>query len=271
MPRLISLALALVMLGAAGNATAGGWATPAEPAAMQDFVIHGFPPGIAPEVTALGTLGDVVALQPGEAVLLTLGVYDYEICGVSIRCFIPADVAATWSVSPDDGATINLVTGLLTIDTDVPSGSEFAVTAEVDDGRHVVTIEVYVYTPEGNPFVGFWREAAQLACDDGAEIVPESGIEEMIFAADGSFAVTWQPFESYVDYWGTYTFDLDAGTVELTVADGNHVPDDVDGMGRFAVDGAGNLVLSDLWLGTSHSSDDPPACGHRFARPGRDA
>jgi hypothetical protein len=35
------------------------------------------------------------------------------------------------------------------------------------------------------------------------QFVPELPIQELVFAADSTFAVTWFPFESYVDYWGT--------------------------------------------------------------------
>jgi hypothetical protein len=265
MPRLISLALALVMLGTTGIATTGGWATPAEPAAVHDFAIHAFPLGEEPEMTALGTFGHVIALHPGETVVLAVGVYDFERCGVSIQCFIPVNIATTWSVGPAGGAGIDPAKGELAIDGSVPSGSQFTVSATVEEDRQAVTAEVHVYTPEGNPFVGFWREEAQLACDDGEEVAPALRVEELVFAADGQFAVTWQPFESYVDYWGTYAFDLNAGTIELTITSGNFVPGDVDGQGRFKVE-EGKLVLTDVWLGTSHSSKAPPNCGHRFSR-----
>jgi hypothetical protein len=76
--------------------------------------------------------------------------------------------------------------------------------------------------------------------------------------------VTWVPFESYKDYWGTYTFDLAQGTLELTITGGNTIPEDVDGEGRFARDATGALILTDLWLGTPSLERDPPNCGHRF-------
>lgn len=272
MPRPVALILALVILGAGGPATAlandatpGASATPADRGILPSLAIHAFPPDVEPEVTALGTFGNVIALQPGAAVVMSLGVYDDERCGVGIQCFLPVRIPAIWSVSPDDGARIDPATGELTIDADVPSGSEFTVSAEVEDGRHEVTAEVHVYTPEGNPLVGLWQEQAQLACGDGAEVVPDMPIEELVFAADGQFAVTWQPFESYVDYWGTYAFDLDTGTIELHVTSGNRVPPDIDGQGRFAIDDNGDLVLTDIWLGDPDGATDPPGCGHRLA------
>ena len=42
---------------------------------------------------------------------------------------------------------------VLTIDPATPSGSVFVVHADVEAGRHRVSAEVHVYTPEANPLV----------------------------------------------------------------------------------------------------------------------
>ena len=124
---------------------------------------------------------------------------------------------------------------------------------------------MHVFTPEANPLVGLWREAAQIDCATGNEFVPTTQIGELVFGADGTFGVTWFPFEVYKDYWGTYRFDLAAGTLELVVEGGNYVPRDVDGSGRFRFDATGRLILTDLWLGTPHDGTGAPSCGHVFA------
>ncbi len=54
-------------------------------------------------------------------------------------------------------------------------------------------------------------------------------IGEVIFRTDGTFAVTWAPFETYVDYWGTYRFDPGTGELTLTPDGGNFIPADVAG------------------------------------------
>lgn len=190
----------------------------------------------------------------------------YEVCGFGIRCFVPVPVIATWSVTPADGARIDATTGVLTIDPATPGGSHFTVRAEVEGGRHVVETEVHVFTAESHPLVGYWQEEAQVACGSGAEVIPELPVEELVFAVDGTFAVTWTPFESYVDYWGTYVLDLTTGTLDLTVTGGNDIPSDVDGHGRFALDEQGRLHLTELWLGTPRSESSLPQCGHRFVR-----
>ena len=234
---------------------------PLDAAMVEALTIMGFPPGEEPHMVMTEGVG--IPMQPGGTTDLVLGVFDYEVCGTGFRCFVPVAASATWSITPADGAHIDPATGILGIDPAAPSGSVFAVRADVERGRHVVETQVNIFTPDANPLIGSWREEAQLACDNGTEVVPARAIRELIFFADGTFAVTWVPFESYKDYWGTFTFDLAQGTLELTVTGGNTIPPDVDGEGRFALDATG-LVLLELWLGTPSMESGPPNCGHRF-------
>jgi len=275
MGRLISLVIVLTLVGLGApihaeaqesTPTLPGTPGPLDEETLLALAILGFAPGEAPQVVNVGTPGAAIGLPPGEEVALVLGVFDYEVCGIGIRCFVPAPAPATWPVTPADGARIDPATGLLTIDPTTLPGSQFTVMAEVGAGRHVVTTEVHVFTPEASPLVGYWWEEAQLTCGGGREVTPALPIEEFVFAVDGTFAVTWMPFESYVDYWGTYIVDLRQGTLDLTVTGGNAIPLDIDGNGRVAIDAEGRLVLTDLWLGTPRSGSDPAHCGHRFVR-----
>lgn len=269
MRRLVPIVIALLMLGPGmhvGVAQPGATPAPLDENTLHALSILAYPAGDAPQVTAVATLGMSIGLPPGGAVALVLGVYDYEVCGIGIRCFVPAPVVARWSLMPAEGAQVDPATGLLTIDPDTAGGSRFTVVAKLQGGRHEVATEVHVVTPATNPFAGYWSEEAQFTCGGGAEVLPELAMEEMVFAADGTFAVTWTPFESYVDYWGTYTFDLTEGTLDLVVTGGNDVPPDFDGEGRFAFDASGRLLLTELWLGVPRSLGTPSHCGHRLVR-----
>jgi len=86
----------------------------------------------------------------------------------------------------------------------------------------------------------------------------------MRFYANGTYDVTWDPFEAYRDYWGDYTFDLNTGEISLTQTGGNYVPADVDGEGSFQLDASGDLILESIWLGTSMDGTEAVSCGHRF-------
>ena len=213
-------------------------------------------------------LNGTLQLRPGDERALAVGTME---CCVY---FEPAAACVAWSVEPvDAGATIDSVSGLLTIAAETAHGAAFVVTADVEDGRRRLQIDVFVYTSEGNPLVGLWTEADRLSCDRDGELgLPaEGGIGELVFRADGRFAVTWFPFEVYQDYWGSYTFDGVTGGLVLTVEGGNYVPPDVDGEGTFSLPETGgqggerSLVLDAIWLGTGASETDTVrACGHRF-------
>jgi hypothetical protein len=201
-----------------------------------------------------------VQMQPGGSTTLTLGVGE---CCYYVE---PVDACAVWSVEPSDGAAIDPETGKLSIAATAPSGSVFTVSADVENGRRVVSIDVHVYTPEDNPLVGRWQEEEQFACGTGEAVAPHRPIRELVFRADGEVGVTWDPFELYRDYWGTYAYDLGRGSLDLSVFSGNYVPDDVDGQGTFSLDEQGHLLLSGIWLGAPRGSTAHANCGHRFVR-----
>jgi len=200
-----------------------------------------------------------ISMQPGETTTFYVGVV--ECCYV----FRPVVACTTWSVNPPEGASIDRYTGVFVVDPTTPSGSVFTVSANVENGRRVVSTEVHVFTPQANPFVGFWGEEAQFACGTEEEVVPEKRIMELHFRANGTFSVTWTPFEVYKDYWGTYTYDLEKGSLELVATDGNYIPDDMDGSGSFSFE-QGRLILRDIWLGRPRDGRGLANCGHRFKR-----
>ena len=77
-------------------------------------------------------------------------------------------------------------------------------------------------------------------------------IGELEFGADGRFAVTFVPFESYRDYWGTYRYDPLDGSLELTVEGGNSQfarPAGKVLTGKAYRNEAGRLVLEGFNLG----------------------
>ncbi len=172
------------------------------------------------------------------------------------------DACVEWSVAPVDGVAIDDA-GVLSIDAGVPAGTTVTVTADVESGRRVLMADLEVYEPVAYDILGFWSEVQQLPCDGGAAFEPEPIIGELVFQDTGEFSVTWQPFEVYYDYWGTFTYDEGTGALVLTVEGGNYVPPDVDGEGTASVAG-GQLMLEDMWLGVAQDPVTPVACGHVF-------
>lgn len=173
------------------------------------------------------------------------------------------DACVEWSIDPVDGVTIDAFTGVLDVDASVPDGTIVSVTADLEDGRRLITADLEVYIPLELDILGFWNELQQLPCDGGPAFTPEPTIPELVFYDTGEFTVTWTPFEVYIDYWGTYSYLEGTGALVLTVEGGNYVPDDIDGEGvAGVVDGL--LRLEDMWLGSAQEPVTPPACGHVF-------
>lgn len=180
-----------------------------------------------------------------------------------IEAGFPQEVEAcvAWSVT-GEGASID-PGGVLDIDPATAPGTIVTVTADIEDGRRVLTADFEVYVPLQGSILGFWDELSQLPCDGGEAFTPDPIIGELVFSDTGEFSVTWTPFEVYYDYWGTFTWDEGTGALVLTVEGGNYVPPDIDGEGTaMIVDG--ELVLQDIWLGVAQRPVTPPACGHVF-------
>ena len=95
-----------------------------------------------------------------------------------------------------------------------------------------------------NPLVGCWKETIESQANEDYQI------KELRFDTDGFFAVTWYPFETFKDYWGTYLFS-DNGLITLQVEDGNYVPEGLDLDGEIKMNDNGELILLDMYLGAS--------------------
>lgn len=204
-------------------------------------------------------------LRPGESHQFALAI---------LSTYKPAEevpACITWKVEPEGhGATIS-TEGLLKIDSVTPAGSKFLVTADIEQGRAQRQIVVLVYTDKTQPLVGFWRQQARYGCDRQNKAEP---INELEFRADGWFSVTWQPFETYRDYWGSYTTDAKGG-IFLQVAQANFMPQDFRGSGKYRVNKDGTLEMSGLYLGDKHPAvpveqrkehKDRTDCRYVFAR-----
>jgi hypothetical protein len=200
-------------------------------------------------------------IQPGESRTFKVGVM--ECCYV----FKPIETKVRWSVSLVDGVSLDPNTGVFFVEPDTDHGRIYEVTASIQGGRKVITSQVYVVRKEANPLIGFWREKSQLTCDTFSEVAPEEPIREFQFKADGKFYVTWMPFEIYHDYWGTYSFDINSGILDLVMENGNYKPEDFSGNGKFSISEKGELILENIWLGSPYESEVEANCGHIFVRP----
>lgn len=119
----------------------------------------------------------------------------------------------------------------------------------------------------GNPPVESGLGCASFESCPRVPFPTPTPIEELVFEADSTFSVTWTPFEVYRDYWGTYSYDLETGSLEIRVDSGNYVPEDVRCRDcTFSIDEK-LLSLDGLWFGSPRRGQErSDVCGHRFER-----
>jgi hypothetical protein len=192
-----------------------------------------------------------VQLRPGESHQFFLAI---------LSSYMPAKeipACARWKVAPEGkGATIS-VSGLLKIDSGVPAGSKFVITADIENGRAQRQIVAVVYTDAAQPLVGLWRQQTRTGCSTVGEITAVEPINELEFRADGTFSVTWTPFETYHDYWGIYTSDLAKQSLSLKIDQGNYVPADFRGKGAYKLKDKNTLELEGIYLGSQRNYKTP--------------
>jgi hypothetical protein len=201
-----------------------------------------------------------VEMQPGERRRIQL--VKQECCVF----FTPVIAAATFSIDPTLHATIDS-DGVLAVNPSAPGGITLRIYANIENGRRIVSNDVYVDTPESNPLRGYWLQTAEIPCDGSPEIVATSPPLSLGFRSGNRFDAVWVGFEIYKDYWGLYTFDRTAKKVTLGVLSGNYVPPSMRGEGTFDItneDGWKVLRLRNVWLGRPRGDTRAPACGLVF-------
>lgn len=184
-----------------------------------------------------------VELRPNESFQFRVG--RTECCYV----FRPEPMRVAWSIEPARDASIDVSTGLVIVAKTAAPGSTFMVRAHLTDRDTVLTAVVTVFTRATHPLVGTWWEQAWKACTPMATQGLVQPIRELVFRADGTFTVTWTPFERYTDYWGRYTYDVSSHVIDLHLDHGNFVPTDFSGHGSAVVSGD-TLRLTRVQLGT---------------------
>lgn len=158
----------------------------------------------------------LLELAPGESVLL-----DRPMLFIAPSVppdAIPSSCEVRWSAI-GGGAIDN--SGLLTIQRNAQPGSTVVARAHVD--TLVARQDVLVVDPAPNPLAATWSQSVPPTCADGDQPA-DAIVRELVFRRGRTFAVTRLPFESYRDYWGTYTYDVSTARLVLAVENGNALP-----------------------------------------------
>lgn len=166
---------------------------------------------------------------------------------------VPMECTSGWFVSGP--ATLSADRRTLSIAADAPVGSQVALAYRVGDEQ--VDARLRVVGRDEVVLTGTRSQSAIQGCD-GLDPV-----RELAFGANGSFSVTFMPFETYKDYWGRYRYDPATGALSMSVTGGNYVPPGLDLEGSARLGEGGRLVLEDVYLG-SRQGPPPPAAGCRY-------
>lgn len=201
-----------------------------------------------------------VEVAPGAVDTL----YVLEVCpGFGSPRPLESGEGIRWSLADGAPASISATGGALSVARSAAHNSTFGVTA-VRAGKPITAV-VRVVDRRLNPLVGTWTQLAGVPCGSAEErLAGDDVIREVAFRADGTFSVTWLPFESYKDFWGTYTYDPSSGRLRLQPIGGNFVPANLDAEGQAEVDAEGELKLTTMSLGSR--PERIAFCSARFRR-----
>ncbi|HYD12226.1 MAG TPA: hypothetical protein VEC11_05215 [Allosphingosinicella sp.] len=165
---------------------------------------------------------------------------------------LPAECLSGWSI--EGPAELSADRRSLTIRPDAPPGSEIILRYNVK-GEPVLA-RLRVVARDAVVLTGRWGQRAAAGCES---LDP---VRELEFGPE-RFSVTFTPFESYKDYWGSYSFDPQTGALRLTVTGGNRVPSGLDLEGTARIED-GHLVLEGLFLGDRSGRVPEGGCRYRF-------
>jgi hypothetical protein len=168
----------------------------------------------------------------------------------------PLDCTSEWQVSDPALGRISDDRLTLKIAEDARPGAELIISYL--GGGKPVRRSVRIVGKDEKVLTGIRGQRSVETCAVPAKI------GEIEFTENGQFSVTFQPFETYRDYWGTYRFDPATGAVAMKLEGGNYRPDglDLEGTAAFAADGA--LVLEDLYLGQPSGVPGSGPCRYIF-------
>jgi hypothetical protein len=160
---------------------------------------------------------------------------------------LPLKCTSGWSVSGP--AKLSADRKSVSIAPDAPVGAIVTI-----GFRHVgqpVQTRFKVVAKDEIVLTGRWSQRSLEGCS-AAEPV-----RELELRPENGFSVTFLPFETYQDYWGSYAWDPDTGRLLLKVVGGNFVPGNLDLEGEAELKD-GRLRLKDIFLG---SRDGAPRSG----------
>ncbi|HYH83553.1 MAG TPA: hypothetical protein VEX86_27410 [Longimicrobium sp.] len=213
----------------------------------------------APESVALSISLYPIQVAPGERTPVGL----FWFVGNRPADPLPRHCHVAWSVEPRGAGRISR--GRVSAPASARPGSEFTLVARV--GRHVARQQVHVVDPRPNPLASYWtqRDSANTSCTGGVGGPRPDRVRELLFRRDSAFSVTYVPWETRRDYWGTYSYNDSTGALRL------RVESEARGLGELGLKGVARvegdtLRLEGFWLGDPRQQRAGRTCTYVFAR-----
>ncbi len=204
----------------------------------------------------------ILQLETGKSITLTIGRFADATKG---GFYEEVKLPVVWSIEPATDITLDPKTGVISVEDTIAGIKTFEINANIADGKKVLSKMLYVYNPLSVPFIRLWKEQSRIPCNTGETVDDFSPIQELEFLADGTFSVTWRPFESYMDYWGEYSVDYKNKKLELKVINGNYIPSDIVPKGSFKFEEEGGVSLREIYFGTGRTDTTTNrSCGYLF-------
>lgn len=191
-----------------------------------------------PGALMLATTPDVA--RQGSALLIRPSLYR----GPMGPLPMPAACLTDVTVSPASAAQLTPGRDQIVLAPDAPPGTVVTLSARYRDD--VDAHEIVVAGRDQVVLTGTWRQDS-VKCEQGR--APGQPVRELKVGDDGRFGVTYQPFETYVDWWGDLTFDPATGSLALSRTGDNANPPLLDLQGAARLESERRLILSDVYLG----------------------
>ena len=165
---------------------------------------------------------------------------------------LPLRCTSAWSVTGPGALSSDRRS--VTIAPDAPAGS--TVTVRFTHNGKPVEARFKVVGKDETVLTGRYSQRSLEGCS------AHEPVRELEFKPESRFSVTFLPFETYQDYWGTYSFDPATKRLRLTVEGGNFVPPNLDPEGEAELT-EGGLRLKDMFLG-SREGERQSGCTYLF-------
>ncbi|HEY0130691.1 MAG TPA: hypothetical protein VGB57_04730 [Allosphingosinicella sp.] len=182
---------------------------------------------------------DTIIYRQGAAVRVTPMV-DRSPAGTAE---LPLRCTSGWSVIGP--ATLSADRTSITIAPDAPAGATITIGFR-HEGK-AVEKRLKVVAKDEVVLTGRYTQRSLEGCS------ANEPVRELEFRPENRFSVTFLPFETYQDYWGTYSFDPATRRLRLTVEGGNFIPSNLDPEGEAEL-ADGRLRLTGLFLGSRHEA-----------------